>query len=82
MPATSTQTLFNEAECFACLGPVTDAQLLRIALLVRTLVALEPAAEVTPQALETYGRCYQCLDGVSQADAVELALLDQISQVV
>lgn len=82
MAATSAETLFAETKCFACLGPVGTAQLLRIGLEVRTLLGLNAAAVVTPQALITYAKCYLCLDGVSEADAVELALLDQISQLI
>lgn len=82
MAATDPQTLVNEAACYSCLGPVTAAQTLRLALERRTLLALDPAADTSSQALETYATCYQCIPGVSQADAVELALLDQISQLV
>lgn len=80
MAASNPQDLANEAKCYECLGPVTTAQLYRLALERRSLLALNPAASTSAQDLLTYAQCYACMPGVSQADAVELALLDQIYQ--
>lgn len=79
MPASDTQELFDEMECI-CVWPMTDAQKLRIALELRSLLAVDPDAEVTAQALETWAACYTCIPGVSQADGIELAVLDMLSQ--
>lgn len=78
MPAINPQDLLTEASCYLCLGPVTVAQTIRLALLRRILLRLDPSADVTPQGLTTYAMCYLCLGG-SLADAVEMALLDQIN---
>lgn len=79
MPA-DTQELFDETECFGCVGPVSTAQRLRIALELRSLLIIDPDAEVTPEALAEWATCYTCLDGVSQIDGIELAILDMLSQ--
>lgn len=81
MAAINPQTLESEARCYRCLNPGSTAQTYRIALLVRTLVALLPTADVSIQGLITYGQCYACY-GLSDGDIVEIALLDQISQAV
>lgn len=80
MAATPAQTLLNEAKCFICIQDATVAQALRIALERRTLLALNPAADTSPEALLAYGKCYACLPGTSEVDAIELAILDQIQQ--
>jgi hypothetical protein len=79
--AANPQDLANEAQCYDCLGPVTTAQAYRLALERRTLLELNASAVTDAQTLITYATCYLCL-GMSQADAVEMALLDQISQLV
>jgi len=79
MAATAPSELTAETACFECLGLLQMAQRLRIALEIRALLAVDPAADVTPAALLSYGACYACL-GMTRADAVELAILDQISQ--
>jgi len=56
-------------------------QRLRIALEVRTLLAINPAADVTPAGLVAYAKCY-CPVAKKQSDLVEAALLDQISQAI
>lgn len=55
------------------------AQRLRIALELRSLLAADSGADVTPEALAEDASCYACIDGVSQADAIELAILDALS---
>jgi hypothetical protein len=77
--ATPSQTLVSEAQCYTCLGEVTPAQTLRLALFRRILLAANPMAATDTQSLITYSQCYICL-GMTQGDAVELALLDQIMQ--
>jgi hypothetical protein len=79
MPATSPSVLLKESKCFGCLTGIQLPQQLRIALEVRTLLALNPAADVTPSGLVQYGKCY-CAVAKGQSDIAELALLDQISQ--
>lgn len=76
MAATSSQTLFDEARCFSCLGAVGATQTMRIALLSQFLQGI--GVSMTAQELIDYGKCFLCLPGVSLADTVELALLDQI----
>lgn len=79
MAATAPDILLDESKCFACLTGIQLAQRLRIALQVRTLLALDPEADVTPAGLVAYSACY-CSVAKRQSDLVELALLDQISQ--
>ena len=79
MAAQSAQSLFELAGCLSCLGPVDNAQTMRLGLLLNILSELE-VETMTPQELMTEASCYACLPGVSQGDAIELALLDQISQ--
>jgi len=80
MSATSSQTLYTEAKCFACIPGVTAFQTLEIAMLARTIQQLDPMAATSPQDLMDYSECYVCLSGVTQGEAIVLALLDQISQ--
>lgn len=79
MPASDAQTLLSEVACF-CSEPVPIADQLRLALEIRSLIAVDPAADVTPQGLAEYAACYQCQDGVSPFQATELAVLDLLSQ--
>lgn len=76
--ATAAQDLFDEANCYVCFGAST-VEALKLALLARTLVALDPTADVSADALMSYGSCYRCYDA-SNVAIMELALLDQISQ--
>lgn len=80
MAATPAQTLIAEGAKFS--GFIADLSAMRqmkLALLVRTLVALDPNADTSPQTLLAYAKCYACY-GISQFEMVELALLDLISQ--
>lgn len=79
MPATPTDVLLAEANCFRCYGSPDIATLLRLAILARTALAADPAADVTPQGLLTYGTCYRCF-GISEAQVMEISLNDIISQ--
>lgn len=74
--ATPAQELFDETACFCF--PMETAQRLRIAFLLRSVVAVAPATDVTPEALAALGACY-CQVGISQADQIELALLNLLS---
>lgn len=76
--AVSAQSLFTAAGCFSCLGPVDNAQTMRIGLLLNILTEL--GVTMTPQELMDEAACYSCLPGVSQGDAIELALLNEISE--
>jgi len=78
MAAIPTNTLLGEVQCYACFGG-SLAQLLKLALLRRTLLARNASADVSAAALITYAQCYGCY-GAGIMDLIELALLDQISQ--
>lgn len=76
--ATAPQDLLSESECYVCFGAST-VESLKLALLARTLLALDPTADVSASALMSYASCYACYAG-SDAELMELALLDQIAQ--
>lgn len=71
--------LLAEVACYDCSWRGPMAQSLRIALIRRSLLAVDPDADVSRDALEQYAACYLCL-GISGMDGIELALLDQLSQ--
>lgn len=80
MAAIASSILLEEAKCYFCF--ITDLSIARgikLALLARTLIALVPTANTTPQALLAYANCYGCY-GATLYDMIELALLDQIAQ--
>lgn len=79
MAAIAAPLLFSEAVCYACYGPITESQMLTLALERRWLLSLDAAADVSPQGLITYATCYACYTG-SMFELFELALLDKISQ--
>lgn len=79
MAAIAPNTLLEEAKCYECFGPLSQGQLLKLALLRRQLLALNASAEVDAQSLFEYGKCYACL-GLSIFDILEVSLLDQIAQ--
>jgi len=79
MAAIDPNVLLEEVKCYACTDGVSTSQLLKLALLRRQLVALDPDADVTLDGLVEYAKCYACL-GMSTYDILELALLDQIAQ--
>lgn len=80
MPALSPNTLLAEANCFACFGAVSSVQMIRLSLLARILLALNPVAATDPQSLLAYAKCFNCFSNASLGDMMELALLDQIAQ--
>ena len=72
-------TLYQEANCYLCLG-ITQAQALELALLRRQLLALVPNADTSVDALLQYGACYRCYSNGDIFTILKLALLDQIAQ--
>lgn len=78
MAATNAQTLFDEGKCYLCNTTANTAQVLRLALLRRILLAVAPTADVSVAGLMTYGACFGCY-GMTEVDIIELSLLDQIS---
>lgn len=79
MAATPFQTLLDEAEIYASFGAIGTAGLLRLALMARAVLAVNPAADVSAQGLMTYGQCYACL-GLSSQEIMEISLMDMLSQ--
>lgn len=75
--AIAVNTLMEEGKCYQCYGLLTAAQILEIALLRRQALALDAAAEVSPQQLLTATQCYACL-GLSYFELFKLGLLNLI----
>lgn len=73
-------TLLEEGKCYACFGQLSVAQIMTLALERRQLLALDPAADVSPGGLITYANCYACFAQGSFFDLFEMAILDKISQ--
>jgi len=71
--------LYAESTCFLCYG-VTQAQALKLALLKRQVLALNPDADVTPETLLSLGACYACYTDGSLFDLFELALLNLVAE--
>lgn len=71
--------MLDEGNCYRCFGALSTAAILKLVLLARAVVAVDPAADVTPQGLMTYGSCYACL-GLSFGTIMELSLTDMLSQ--
>ncbi len=76
--AIATNTLMEEAKCYACFGPLSSAQLLELALLRRRALQVDAAAVVTPNGLFEATKCYACL-GASMFDLFKLGLLNIIN---
>ena len=72
-------TLYQEANCYLCLG-ISQAQALELALLRRQLLALVPDADTSVDTLLQYGSCYRCYSNGDIFTILKLALLDQIAQ--
>lgn len=66
--------LYQEANCFLCYG-ITQTQALKIALMRRQVLELDPNADVSPEALLASAACYNCYANGSVGDLFELALL-------
>lgn len=81
MAAASTidpQTLIAEGRCYQCRG-TSLAMSVKLALLRRIALVVNPAADVSPAGLETRGKCYNCGTSPTMAQLYELALLDIIA---
>lgn len=78
--AIAAQTLIDEAKCYTCYGELTIGEMLVLALERRILLGRNPSADVSPQGLVAYAKCDLCFTEGSMFDAMEMALLDQISQ--
>ena len=76
--AIAANTLFEETKCYACTGQIDQTQLLKLGLLRRIALSVNPAADVTYQALIDSSECYLCV-GVSLYDSLELGLLNIIN---
>ena len=81
MPATNPQILFAEAKCYICEG-ISEVHGLKLALIARSVVVLDPTANVTPAALIAYGSCFNCFGMLSIGDLMELSLLDMLAQLM
>lgn len=75
--------LIASANCYACYASDSgQMQLLKLALLQQILIAIEPAADTSPQNLLNQANCYSCFgSGAGTMKLLELALLQQIAQV-
>lgn len=73
--------LYQEASCYTCLG-ISQVEALKLALEARWLLALDPTADTSTNALLQYANCFRCNSNASIADLIELALLDQIANAV
>lgn len=80
MAAADTQTLLDEVKCNQCYGMLSVYDMLKISLLTRTLLALDPMAATDSQSLIEYAKCFNCYGPLSIGQMMELALIDQISQ--
>lgn len=76
--ADNVQTLFDEGKCYACYGPITQVQILRLVLLSRIAKNNNPTMDTSPQTLLDQGACLACY-GMSLADIMELTLLGLIA---
>lgn len=79
MAATDTNTLLAQTKCYECYGNSTMGELLILGQLRNQLLALNAAADVTPDGLLAYAKCYACY-GMSFNDLFQIAMLDQIAQ--
>lgn len=73
-------TLMEEGACLGCSVGASQSQQLALALYRRSLLILDPNADVTPEGLMEYGKCF-CDAGGSMANRMELALLGKIADV-
>jgi len=76
--AIESNTLFQEANCYICTGQVSLAQALTLALMRRWLLALNPAADTSVDALLLEARCYNCNSNASMFELLQLGLLSLI----
>jgi len=75
--ATDTATLLADTVCYEC-GPPGQWQLLKLGLLKQILLATNPVADTSANALLEAAKCYVCMPpGIWQL--LELGLLKQIA---
>ena len=79
MTTCDVQALLNSASCFDCLQG-GEVQLVKLALLSKILLALNPAADVSPQSLLNGANCFACYGNVGTLRLIELQLICQTSQ--
>ena len=75
--ATDANTLLAAVKCYECLAP-GQWQLLKLALLKQTLLALNSMSDTSVNTLLASVKCYECL-APGQWPLLELALLQQIA---
>jgi len=75
---TDVNILMEEGKCYACVG-ASDAEIIKLSLMSRTLIALAPESDTSVNALMEYSKCYACY-GFTGVELLELSLLDQIAQ--
>lgn len=76
--AIAASTLMSEAACY-CSAQASNAELLILAFERRWLLAVDPAADVSPEGLMAYAKCY-CPAGGSIAERFQMALLGKIAE--
>lgn len=70
--------LYAESSCFICTGSVSLTQALILAFYKRWLLALNPAADTSVNALLLEASCYNCNSNASMFDLLKLGLLSLI----
>jgi hypothetical protein len=77
--ATDPQSLFTQANCYACFTKSEfDRGLLELALLAQIVKAKSPSTPTDPQSLFNAGACYACYGTAGSLELMKLALLAQI----
>lgn len=77
--AESAITLLATSACLHCYGSSGTAELMRLALLRRIALSLNPTLDVSPEALLASAECYRCYSGSLFLIALlRLALLNRI----
>lgn len=77
--ATDPQSLFTQGKCYACFGPLSGYEIMKLSLLAQISLQTNPANAVDPQSLVSQGKCFPCFGNVSMGKLMELALLAQIA---
>jgi len=76
--AIATDTLMDEGKCYACYGPLSSYEILKLSLLRRIALTVSPTADVSPQGLLNTTDCYACLS-LSTFQLFKLALWNIIN---
>ncbi|HUD74609.1 MAG TPA: hypothetical protein VMQ76_06005 [Terracidiphilus sp.] len=79
---TDAPTLLAQSGCYRSFGITSTAQLLKLGLLAQIALALNPMADVSPEALLKLAACYKSYSNASLGDLLEIALLALIAQSV